>query len=69
MIMGYESLYSYISGKLKITFGETTTDGRFTLLPVTCLGDCDHAPALMINDELYNKLTHETVDKIIGEYL
>lgn len=69
MIMGYDSLYTYISGKLKITFGETTSDGRFTLLPVTCLGDCDHAPALMINDELYNNLTPDTLDEIISKYL
>jgi NADH-quinone oxidoreductase subunit E len=69
MIMGYDSLYSYISNKLKITFGETTSDGRFTLLPVTCLGDCDHAPALMINDELYNNLTPDTLDEIISKHL
>ena len=69
MIMGYDSLYSYISGKLKIAFGETTSDGRFTLLPVTCLGDCDHAPALMINDDLYNNLTPDNLDAIISKYL
>src|SRR5665647_170671 len=69
MIMGYESIYSYISGKLKISFGETTPDGRFTLLPVTCLGDCDNAPALMINDDLYNKLTPAIINEILGKYL
>jgi NADH-quinone oxidoreductase subunit E len=69
MIMGYESIYKYISRKLKIGFGETTSDGRYTLLPVTCLGDCDHAPAFMINDDLYNKLTPNTIDEIIDRYL
>jgi NADH-quinone oxidoreductase subunit E len=69
MIMGYDSLYDYISGKLKITFGETTSDGRFTLLPVTCLGDCDHAPALMVNDDLYNNLIPDTLDGILSKYL
>jgi NADH-quinone oxidoreductase subunit E len=69
MIMGYESIYSYISGKLKISFGETTSDGRFTLLPVTCLGDCDNAPALMINDDLYNRLTPEIINGILDKYL
>lgn len=69
MIMGYESIYSYISGKLKISFGETTSDGRFTLLPVTCLGDCDNAPALMINDDLHNKLTPDSINEILGKYL
>ena len=33
--------------------GETSADGRFTLLPIVCLGACDHAPALMIDDDLH----------------
>jgi NADH-quinone oxidoreductase subunit E len=69
MIMGYESIYNYISVKLNISFGETTSDGRFTLLPVTCLGDCDHAPAIMINDDLHNDLTCDTLNEILGKYL
>jgi NADH-quinone oxidoreductase subunit E len=69
MIMGYQSLYGYISDKLSIRFGETTKDERFTLLPITCLGDCDHAPALMINDDHYNNLTTEKIDGILGKYL
>ena len=69
LVMGYETIYKQISSKLKIGFGETTTDERFTLLPVTCLGDCDHAPAFMINDELYNNLTSDSIDKILEKYL
>jgi NADH-quinone oxidoreductase subunit E len=69
MIMGYQSVYEYISAKLSIRFGETTNDGRFTLLPVTCLGDCDHAPALMINNDHFNNLTVEKLDEILGKYL
>lgn len=68
MIMGYESVYSHISEKLSIHFGETTPDGRFTLLPVSCLGDCDHAPALMINDDLHNNLTANSIDDILQNY-
>ena len=69
MIMGYESLYEHLSKKLNLKFGETSTDGRFTLLPVSCLGDCDHAPAMMINDDHYNNLNFEEIDAIIGKYL
>jgi NADH-quinone oxidoreductase subunit E len=69
MIMGYKSLYEYISDKLTVRFGETTKDGRFTLLPITCLGDCDHAPALMINNDHYNDLTIEKLDEILEKYL
>ena len=68
MIMGYESVYKHISEKLSIHFGETTTDGRFTLLPITCLGDCDHAPALMINDDLHNNLSINSIDEILEKY-
>lgn len=68
MIMGYESVYEYIAGKIGIRFGETTADDRFTLLPVTCLGDCDHAPALMINDDLHNNLTVSGIDEILEKY-
>lgn len=69
MIMGYESVYEHISGKLKIRFGETTDDGRFTLLPVTCLGDCDHAPVMMINNDLHNNLVVSEIDEILEKYL
>ena len=68
MIMGYVSIYDYISKKLGISFGGTTPDGRFTLLPISCLGDCDHAPAMMINDDHYNNLTVEKVDELLEKY-
>jgi NADH-quinone oxidoreductase subunit E len=68
MIMGYQSLYDYISGRLGIRFGETTPEGRFTLLPVSCLGDCDNAPAMMINDDHYNRLTIEKIDELLQRY-
>ena len=69
LVMGYESVYEYISGKLDLKFGETSDDGRFTLLPVSCLGDCDHAPVMMINEDHYNNLTFEMIDGILGKYL
>ena len=68
MIMEYETLFNYISKKLGIGFGETTPDGRFTLLPVSCLGDCDNAPVMMINNDHFNNLTVEKVDKLLDSY-
>ena len=68
MIMGYESLYEYISGKIGIRFGETTADGLFTLLPVSCLGDCDHAPAMIINNDHFNRLTVKKIDELLDKY-
>ena len=68
MVMGYETIYEHISKKLKISFGQTTPDDRYTLLPISCLGDCNHAPSMMINNDLYNNLTYDSADKIIENY-
>jgi NADH-quinone oxidoreductase subunit E len=68
MIMGYESLYSYISKKLGVSFGETTSDNRFTLLSISCLGDCNNSPAMMINGDHFNRLTIEKIDELLTRY-
>ena len=67
-VMGYQSIYEHLQEQLKIKFGETTADNRFTLLPNCCLGTCDHAPALMINNELYRDLTADRLTEILLEY-
>jgi NADH-quinone oxidoreductase subunit E len=67
-IMGYEDLRSYLKTRLNVDFGGTTADGRFTLLPVSCLGTCDHAPALMVDDDLHLDLTKEKIDEILDQY-
>jgi NADH-quinone oxidoreductase subunit E len=67
-MLGYESVYQHISNKLNIKWGETTADGRFTILPNPCLGDCVHAPALMINSDHYNKIKPEMMDAILEKY-
>jgi len=38
----------------------------FTLLPVVCLGNCDHAPTLMVNDELHDRVTPESADDLLA---
>jgi NADH-quinone oxidoreductase subunit E len=67
-IMGYDSLRERLQERLGIRFGETTTDGRFTLLPLVCLGACDHAPAMMIDDDLHQDITPEKVENILDRY-
>jgi NADH-quinone oxidoreductase subunit E len=67
-VMGYESIYEHLKVRLGIKFGETTPDGKFTLLPNCCLGTCDNAPALMINNELYKNLTPHKLDEILHDY-
>ncbi len=66
--MGYDQRCSHIQDRLKIEFGQTTPDGQYTFLPIVCLGDCDHAPAMMVDDDLYHDLTPESVDTVLPEY-
>ncbi|HKZ36157.1 MAG TPA: NADH-quinone oxidoreductase subunit NuoE [Chryseolinea sp.] len=67
-VMGYESILAHLTKRLGIKYGETTTDGRYTLLPNCCLGTCDCAPALMIDDDLYRNLTTDKLDEILDKY-
>jgi NADH-quinone oxidoreductase subunit E len=53
---------------LGLTFGATGKDGRFTLLPVPCLGACDHAPAMMINDDLYRRVSPSRLEAALRGY-
>jgi NADH-quinone oxidoreductase subunit E len=64
-IFGQQSVMDYIGQKLEIGPGETTVDGVFTLLPVCCIGYCDHAPAMLINGKLYGPLDPEKIDRIL----
>ncbi|MHB0870721.1 MAG: NADH-quinone oxidoreductase subunit NuoE [Chloroflexota bacterium] len=67
-IMGYTTLREQMSQRLGIDFGETTPDGRFTLLPIPCLGACDHAPTMMVDDDLHGDLTPEKIETILDNY-
>jgi len=66
--MGYEDLRRHLTSRLGIDLGGTTADGRFTLLPVACLGACDHAPAMMVDEELYQDLNQERIGQILAAY-
>src|SRR5574340_416449 len=67
-IMGYEKQREYLCKRLGIEFGQTTPDNRFTLLPIVCLGCCDRAPAMMVDDDLHTDLTPDMNDRILEEY-
>ena len=66
--MGGESLLSNLSALLGIEVGETTADGLFTLLPCCCLGNCGHAPAMMIGDAICGRVTAESAAGLIEQY-
>jgi NADH-quinone oxidoreductase subunit E len=67
-IMGYDRILARLKERLGIGFGETTADGRFTLLPNVCLGACDHAPVLMIDEDLHRDVDPEMLDRILSQY-
>ncbi|SNB46934.1 NADH-quinone oxidoreductase subunit NuoE [Geobacter sp. DSM 9736] len=57
--MGGETLLAHLAAALGVREGGTTGDGAFTLLPCACLGMCGDAPALMIGERLYGRVTPE----------
>jgi len=65
-LLGAEHLLDYLGRKLGIEPGETTADGRFTLLEVECLGSCGTAPMMQMGDRYYENLTEDKVDKILA---
>ena len=67
-VMGYESILDHLTKRLNIKYGETTADGRYTLLPNCCLGTCDCAPAMMIDHDLYRNLTVDQLDEVLKKY-
>ncbi|HEX5460995.1 MAG TPA: NADH-quinone oxidoreductase subunit NuoE [Steroidobacteraceae bacterium] len=67
-VMGCEALRKKLESGLGVKLGETTPDGRFTLLPTVCLGACDHAPAMMVGDNLFGDLDPERLDVILDWY-
>jgi NADH-quinone oxidoreductase subunit E len=67
-LMGYSQIHQQLKERLGIDFGETTPDGQFTLLPIVCLGDCDHAPALMIDEDLYHDLDIDKTIQALDKY-
>jgi len=68
-ITGYGGVLEALEARLGITLGETTADGRFSLLPIACLGACDRAPAMMIDDDLHGPVDPAHVGEILEKYV
>jgi len=67
-ILGQEALLARLARDPGVRPGETTPDGRFTLLPMPCLGVCEAAPALMVDDDLHTDVRPERLAAILEEY-
>ena len=67
-IMGYERIRAHLRERLGIEHGQTTSDDRFTMLPIVCLGCCDHAPAMMVDSDLHTDLNPQKIDSALEKY-
>ena len=67
-ITGYQGIQAAIEKKLNIKPGQTTFDGRFTLLPTCCLGNCDKGPTMMIDEDTHSHLTPEAIPDLLEQY-
>jgi NADH-quinone oxidoreductase subunit E len=65
LLCNAEDIVSHLTGKLGIRLGETTPDGKYTLLEAECLGSCGTSPVIQINETYYEELTPEKVDQIL----
>ncbi len=65
-VCGHEKLLKRIKEKLGIEPGETTDDGRVTLITMECLGSCDTAPVALVNETLHENLTIDSIDALVS---
>ena len=65
-MLGAEQVRERLCQHLNVELGEMSADGEYTILPIVCLGACDHAPVVMIGDELRLDITEDAVNEILG---
>jgi formate dehydrogenase subunit gamma len=65
--MGAVELTAHIQRRLGIGFGETSTDGEFTLEPVFCLGNCACSPAIVVGDDIHGRVSKSRFDEILAQ--
>ncbi len=66
-LKGAEHVEKYVCGKLGIETGQTTPDGKITVLEAECLASCGTAPVMLVDDDLHENLTRSKVDAILEE--
>ena len=66
--MNGKSLEAHVKSRLGVGFHKTTDDGTFTVEPVYCLGNCALSPAVMVDKELYGRVTPSRFDEIVAEW-
>jgi NADH-quinone oxidoreductase subunit E len=67
-LTGYDALRDALMAQTGLGYGETGADGRYTLLPVCCLGNCDKGPTLMIDDDTHGPVAPADVPALLERY-
>jgi NADH-quinone oxidoreductase subunit E len=67
-VLGIDAVRERLTEELGIQAGETTLDGLFTLESVRCLGCCSLAPAVVIDNETYGRMTPDSIVEILATY-
>ena len=68
-LLGAETIINYLSGKLGVGEGQLTADGRFSFRRIECIGRCDGAPAMLVDDDYHGDLTPEKIDELLKQYV
>ncbi len=68
MLRGSDNLVEHLERELGVRVGETTPDQIFTLDEVECLGSCGTAPMMQVNDDYYDNLTPEKIDRLLDKF-
>lgn len=67
-LTGFEAVEQALKSQLGIDYGQTTEDGRFTLLPICCLGNCDKGPSILIDEDTYGPVEAHEVALLLEQY-
>jgi NADH-quinone oxidoreductase subunit E len=67
-LLGAESLIEHLEKKLGVAEGEVTPDGRFSYHRIECIGRCDGAPAMLVDDDYHGDLTPEKIEAVLEKY-
>lgn len=67
-LAGKKQIANALRNELGIEFGQTTSDGKFSLEFTNCIGMCNQGPAMLINDEVYYNLDPEKAVEIVKKY-
>ena len=66
-MLGADQICERLCRHFKVQLGEMSEDGEYTILPIVCLGACDHAPVAMVGEQLKLDLTDQVVNQVLGE--